>query len=275
MKQIKSLMTAALMLVMGIMMTSCLNSDNSESLYDWAGFVRVESYSMGGTLFVDAAGNKLIPTYESLIAAEQAGFEYSETNVAFVYVKMVKEDETATKATETEPKEYNVKLVAAQSLDGEDVVVAQTAEEMAGMAPETAPVGTLEFSDNTWGTTVKPMLFDLNTLLLPIQFYLTNDNEKFKLHKLYLACNMEEVSEGDTTLVFYLRHDRGEDDKAEVYYSQWYGFDIRAAVNMFAMKSGADPTKIVIKAHETQSMTTELPENYEEYEVEYTLETQN
>lgn len=274
MKQIKSLMTAALMLVMGIMMTSCLNSDDSEPLYDWAGFVLVKN-TMAGAYFEDAAKNKLFPTYESLIAAEQAGFKYSETNVAFVYVKMVKEDEAATKATETEPKEYNVKLVAAQSLDGEDVVVAQTAEDMEGMAPETAPVGPLEFSDGTWGTTVKPMLFDLNTLLVPIRFNLTNDTDKFKLHKLYLACNMEEVSEGDTTLVFYLRHDRGEDDKAEVYYSQWYGFDIRAAVNMFAMKSGADPTKIVIKAHETQSMTTELPDRYEEYEVEYTLETQN
>lgn len=274
MKQIKSLMTAALMLVMGIMMTSCLNSDNSESLYDWAGFVLVQN-TMAGTYFQDAGGNKLIPTYESLMAVEQAGFKSSETNVAFIYVKMVEDTETSTKAGETTPQTFDVKLVAAQSLDGEDVVVAPNAEEMAGMAPETAPVGSLEFSDNTWGTTVKPMLFDLNTLLLPIQFYLTNDNEKFKLHKLYLACNMEEVSEGDTTLVFYLRHDRGEDDKAEVYYSQWYGFDIRAAVNMFAMKSGADPTKIVIKAHETQSMTTELPENYEEYEVEYTLETQN
>lgn len=274
MKQIKSLMTAALMLVMGIMMTSCLNSDNGESLWDWAGFVLVQN-TMAGTYFQDAGGNKLIPTYESLMAAEQAGFKSSETNVAFIYIKFVEDTETSTKAGETTPQTIDVKLVVAQSLDGEDVVVAQTAEEMEGMAPETAPVGTLKFSDNTWGTIVKPTLFDLNTLLIPIQFYLTNDNEKFKLHKLYLACNMEEVSEGDTTLVFYLRHDRGADEKAEVYYSQWYGFDIRNAVQEFEAEAKANLAKIVIKVHETQSMTTELPDRYEEYEVEYTLETQN
>ena len=34
MNQIKTLMVAALTLVMGVMMTSCLNSDGGESLYD-------------------------------------------------------------------------------------------------------------------------------------------------------------------------------------------------------------------------------------------------
>ena len=34
MKQIKTLMVAALTLVMGVMMTSCLNSDGGESLWD-------------------------------------------------------------------------------------------------------------------------------------------------------------------------------------------------------------------------------------------------
>lgn len=273
MKQIKSLMTAALMLVMGIMMTSCLNSDGGESLYDWAGFVLVQN-TMAGTYFQDAGGNKLVPTYESLMAVEQAGFNSSDTKVAYIYVKLVEDETTTTKAGETTPLTIDVKLVAAQSLDGEDVVVAQTKEQMEEMAPETAPVGSLE-SNNSMTSVVKPMLFDLNTLLLPIQFYLTNDNEKFKLHKFYLACNMEEVSVGDTELVFYLRHDRGADEKAEVYYSQWYGFDIYNAVRAFESKAQTNLTKIVIKVHETQSMTTELPDTYEEYEVEYKLSTQN
>lgn len=275
MKQIKTLMVAALTLVMGVMMTSCLNSDGGESLYDWAGIVRVYS-SMGNPYFVDSAGNKLFPTTLSVSAIEQAGVKFSDSKIALVYVKLVEDTENGATGLATEgttPQSYDVELVGAQTLDGEPVVTAYSQEAMDEQAPETSPVGTLSFFDN-WGGVMDAYLFDLDMLMVPIQFYLTNDTEKFKLHKLYLACNMEEVMEGSTELVFYLRHDRGSDEGASVPYSQWYGYDISSAVRQFAAKAGANPTKIVIKAHEAPATTT-IPETYKTYEVEYKLSTQN
>ena len=35
------------------------------------------------------------------------------------------------------------------------------------------------------------------------------------------------LKQGATDLVFYLRHDKGADDKTDVYYSNWYGYDIK------------------------------------------------
>lgn len=275
MKQIKTFMVAALTMIMGVMMTSCLSSEGGDSLYDWGGIVRVYD-QMGICYFVDSAGNKLYPTAQSVSSIEQAGFDFSDTKIALVYIKLVEDSEGSATSLDanSSPQSYNVEVVGAQALDGEPVVTAYSMEDMAEQAPETAPVGTLSFSDG-WGGVAKAYLFDLNMLMIPVQFYLTNDTEKFKMHKLYLAFNMEEVTAGSTELVFYLRHDRGADDAASVSYSQWYGFDIAAAVRAFARKAEANPTKIVIKAHESSNMTTNIPESYTTYEVEYKLSTQN
>lgn len=266
MKQIKTLMVAALTLVMGVMMTSCLDSSDSPSIQ--YGYARVHSM-MGVYYFEDALGNTYTPTSASASKVDASGFKASETNLAYIAFEYI-EDEIQQKTSEVvENQEFKIELLGAQSIDGDGVVVAYGKEDMETRAPETAPVGSLYF-DNTWGA-VKPSLFDLDAVLVPISFYLTNDNDKFKMHKLYLACDMEEVTEGDTELVFYLRHDRGEDENASVVYSQWYGFDVREAVCSFVAKAGAVPTKLIIKAHESSSMTTEIPNEYKEYEIEYKM----
>lgn len=266
MKQIKSLMTAALMLVMGIMMTSCLNSDNSPAINYL--YVRVQSSMFGFYYFEDALGNKFTPTETSAAEVDASGFKASETKFAYIAFEFVEETQAASKEVTNE--EYTIKLLGAKSIDGEDVVVASNQENMEMMAPETAPIGTLKFTDS-WGTSAQPMLFDLDAVMVPISFYLTNDNEKFKMHKLYLACNLEDVKAGDTELVFYVRHDRGEDENASVTYAQWYGFDIRSAISEFVNLAGATPSKLIIKAHETSNPTTEIPEQYQEYEIEYKM----
>lgn len=272
MKQIKTLMGAALMLVMGVLMTSCLDSNDSPTMQSI--YVRVVHNMMGGYYFEDAAGNTFIPTTSSVSKVEASGFQASGTNLAYIIFEYI-EDEAQQKAGEvTKKQEFKIELLGAQSIDGAGVVIAQGKEDMDARAPETAPVGSLYF-DNGWGGAVQPVLYDSNAVLVPISFYLTNDSDKFKLHKLYLACNMEEVTEGDTNLVFYLRHYRGEDENAAFTYSQWYGFDIGEAIRAFAAKAGANPAKLIIKAHESANMTTEIPNEYKDYEIEYKMPGSN
>lgn len=255
-----------LALSVSLLMTSCLDSSDSPSIQ--YGYARVHS-TMWGYYFEDAFGNTYTPTSVSASKVDASGFKASETNLAYIAFEYI-EDEIQQKTSEVvENQEFKIELLGAQSIDGDGVVIAYGKEDMETRAPETAPVGTL-YLNNTWGA-VKPSLFDLDAVLVPISFYLTNDNDKFKMHKLYLACDMEEVKEGDTELVFYLRHDCGEDENASVVYSQWYGFDVKAAVSAFVAKTGAVPTKLKIRAHESSNMTTEIPNEYKEYEIEYKM----
>ena len=77
-------------------------------------------------------------------------------------------------------------------------------------------------------------------------------NDKFKMHKFALACVLDEIEVGATDLVFYLRHDKGADDKTDVYYSNWYGYDIKNALERFKEKAGNLPTKLVIKSQKVE-----------------------
>ena len=119
-------------------------------------------------------------------------------------------------------------------------------------------------------------LYNKDILVTPIAWRLQNDNDKFKMHKFALACVLDEIEAGATDLVFYLRHDKGADDKTDVYYSNWYGYDIKNALERFKEKAGNLPTKLVIKSHESgNNSNTEIPENYTEYTVEYKIASTN
>ena len=91
-----------------------------------------------------------------------------------------------------------------------------------------------------------------------------------------LACVLDENEAVDTNLVYYLRHDKGADDKTYVYYSNWYWYDIKNALERYKEKAGNLPTKLVIKSHESgNNSNTEIPENYTEYTVEYKIASTN
>ena len=269
-------MLVALTLIMGLSMTSCLNSNEGSSI-SYA-FLRVKG-AYGMYYFQDALGSTIYPTSSSLALVEAStDFRMSETNLAYVAFEFVEDEDgnsAQSLAESTEPQTYTIDLKAATSLDGPEVVISQTLADMEYDAPETAPVITLSMSTGYGTEQVKPYLYDLETLVLPIQFNLTNDQDKFEMHRLVLACSVEEMQEGTTDLVFYLRHDRGEDEGREVHYSQWYGYDIRYAVEEFQMRTGATPTKIIVKAHEDEYQSGNIPANYTEYEVEYKEPTLN
>lgn len=272
MKQLKFLMVA-LTLLMGISFTSCLNSSESESAYDWGGFVLVKS-TMGFTYFEDAAGNTMYPTTASVSQVEaNGGIKISDSRLAFIYIKLVETEADKAKDANTgttTPKKYDVNLLSFLPCNYNTPLVAATNLDMTAMAPETAPVISLALSDGyiQW----KPFLFNLDMVILPIAWRLEkNESAIVNKHKLVLACSMEEVESGDKELVFYLRHDKGDDDKTTIAYSSFYGYNIVNAIEQFKAKAGAAPTKIIIKAHESGQNSNDIPNNYTEYSIDYKM----
>lgn len=262
MKQLKFWMVA-FTLLMGVSFTSCLDSNEGE-VYNVQGWTIVDSY-MGYVTFKDAVGNVYTPTQASLTQFETENkVKISDYKMGFVVGKTV-EPETGAKTTN-----FTFTLKAFRPLIYANAVVAPTKEDLDTAAPENSPVRTL----NVEG--MQPALFNKDILVLPISWRLQNDKDKFKLHKLALACALDEIEEGDTELVFYVRHDNGGDDKYDVYYYDWYAYDIQYALHSFEAKTGKLPTKLVIKAHETGDYgTNEMPTAYTDYTVEYKVASAN
>lgn len=263
MKQLKFLMVA-LTLLMGIAFTSCLNSDDGE--YDDIYGMVLVNY-MGLLSFEDAAGNTYQPTLASVTQFEaNSSLKISDSRMGIILGKSI-EPETNEKSKTT-----NFTLKNFQPISFANAVVSMTAESLVVDAPETAPVITLKLENGS----VQPFLYNKDILVTPIAWRLQNDNDKFKMHKFALACVLDEIEVGATDLVFYLRHDKGADDKTDVYYSNWYGYDIKNALERFKEKAGNLPTKLVIKSHESgNNSNTEIPENYTEYTVEYKIASTN
>ena len=277
MKQIKFLMVAVLTLVMGLSMTSCLNSDSSESTFDWGGVYRIQS-SMGRTYFLDMAGNTYVPTSASLALMESNyGFDPSDSRFAMIYFKWVESTEQTDGGTDgstTTPQTRDIELVSASNIIDGEMAIVQTEADLDIDAPETAPIITLEPTDAYGNASAQPALFDLDNLLLPIYFNLDGNTEDYEKHKLVLACNMGEVLQEATELVLYVRHDKGDDDSRTHYVGSWYAYDISYAVAQFEQKAGNTPTKLIVKAHEDEYQSGEMPDDYTEYEIEYKLPTE-
>ena len=178
--------------------------------------------------------------------------------------------------TNEKSKTTNFTLKNFQPISFANAVVSMTAESLVVDAPETAPVITLKLENGS----VQPFLYNKDILVTPIAWRLQNDNDKFNLNirnaTLESFVKLDEIEAGATDLVFYLRHDKGADDKTDVYYSNWYGYDIKNALERFKEKAGNLPTKLVIKSHESgNNSNTEIPENYTEYTVEYKIASTN
>ena len=263
MKQLKFLMVA-LTLLMGISLTSCLDSDSGE-YDDVLCLVLVNNY-MGFISFEDAAGNTYTPTTASVTQFEAGNsIKISDSKFGWIKGKSIESD------TEKKAKNIDFTLTVFSPCHFSQSIVSLNEEALATDAPETAPIMTMSL-----GGGAIPSLYRKDIVALPIAWRLEDDKDKFKQHNLALACVADEVTPGSTDLVFYVRHDKGTDDKTEVYYSNWYGYDIEEALTMFEEKAGKLPTRLIIKAHESrEGSSTEMPQNYTEYTIEYKTSSTN
>lgn len=257
MKQLKCL-AVALTLLMGAMMSSCLSSDDSET-YDVYTVVLVKGY-MGMLYFEDAAGVTYYPTSEYL-ADETLSSTLTSARFGVIVGNKVESTEASSNRVD-----FTLKTFYEYPYDG--AVVVDTERDMEVLAPENSPIISATINDGY--SQVIPGQFNNDVIIVPLAWALES-SETYSKHKLALACNVEEINEGDTELVLYVRHDNGGDEKNDKYFASYYGYSIESALEAFAeLNNGAYPSKVVIKTHETQNLDiTEMPEDYTEYTIDY------
>ncbi|MCI1681493.1 MAG: hypothetical protein LKI39_02940 [Bacteroides sp.] len=196
-KRIKFLAVAVILLI-GISFTSCLNSDNNTTS-PIRGFVKV--YNSYSTYFKDLTGAIYTPTTTSLATWETYGFKPESTNIAYIY---------GTYDTEQYPnavtdKNYPIDLSFAISLDHKVEIVDNSGASNDSI--NKAAIISLDASSQYSNSAIlKPWFFDEKTLMLPIQYYLSKDNHSFTL--VYYPSE-NQVANG--TLKLHLRHNNQGD----------------------------------------------------------------
>lgn len=256
MKHLKFLMVAVTLL-MGISLTSCLNSGDNESMWDGGGYFRTVHNYMGMSYFEDLAGNKYVPTESSLATMKaNTGFDISTADLVFIYYKNV---ETATSKETASTTSKSIQLVSAEAIDTYKYSDEETS------VVDNAPIVTLNPTDGY--NTYKPVLYGAEVLILPLYWKMENKAETLKQHTFSLVPAATEIESGSTELVFYLRHNKGTDTKTETFAYRPKAYDIESLMNEFKTKTTRYPAKIIIKAKAATDGAT-MPETYTDYELD-------
>lgn len=264
-----NLLTLICALVMGLSLTSCLDSGDSSASFEDARTFYVRNY-LGQPFFVDAYGVRFYPSAESLSMLKQnnSDFDLNDYKMMNVYFNYhVEEDATTTKQTGSyvTPPSHEIDLVLCSVIEMPEVLSVQSTADLADY--ETAPVLPLE--QNTGYGINRPGQLDEKTVLAHTGFFWANETDKFDSHKLRLVYVKDEITASSKDLVVYVCHNKGTDDEVNSYWDLNYGFDIQRALKEFRNITGNDPEKIVMKAKTSSYATTTLPTDYSEYDIEF------
>jgi len=250
MKQLKFLMVA-FTLLMGVSLTSCLNSDN-----DYApsvgGLVKVSDSMFGNSFTMLDGVTKISPTAASLATLESnMGFKPSSTNIAYVTGTY---DETLN-SNLIEDKEYkSVNLLWAVSLDAKVEITERGAEnDSVNKAPVIDIDNSSQMEYEMEKKLHKPWFFyDKTTLILPINYFVY----KAGAHKFTLVYYPEENADGNKTLKLYLKHYDADDKSTntnslnnsgaypQIYY---YAYDLRGVFSQYSKMTGEMPTTVTVE----------------------------
>lgn len=249
MKQVKILMLA-LVVLMGVGFTSCMNGDDDTTVRQDA-FVKVVS-SMGVTWFEDANGFRYYASATSMATMKSTyGFDPSSGDMAYIIYQY---DSATQPVTENTTSLKDLQLVYAMGLDATVESVAEKGASNDSIAK--APIRSL---DGTIGSSYKyePFMFDESTLLLQIDYFMGIDG--ILSHYFTLVYYPNEPAE-ENTIKLYLRHNNGKDTSTNytsVNFSGQYPFVFYKAFNL--SKLNVTPintdTKIII---ETQVNNTNI-----------------
>lgn len=275
MRQIKTLMVAALTLVMGIMMTSCLNSDGGESMFDGAFLAKVISAGglYGGATFEDAGGNRYVASYKSVTQLETGGYSFTDVKMAFIYFKF-SVDENGNKVTPPQqntdtPQTYEIELVAIQTAPTTYAERVQSADNLETNEYETSPVSISDMMGNE-GNYVKFDFYGSSmTLYTYLQWLLTNGDDEFKKHNIRLAYAYDEITPSSTELHFYLCHANGGDEGTSAMYQNWYCFYVENALTDFESITGHQPSTIKLSLYEDHGTSGIMPSTRTDYTINY------
>lgn len=242
MKQVK-FWVLTLVVLIGVGLTSCMNSDNNTTSAGYA-VVKVRS-TFGTTYFEDVNGFKLYPSMISLseMEASPINFKTSSTNMAYIGYQY----DTSTQPITENTTKLNVELFYAVGLDTKFELVNEPGalNDSIAKAPILSLKGTL---DGAYA--FEPIMFDDNTLLLSVNYYMNNELHYFTLVSY---ANSKEESENGNTITLYLRHNNGEDTSTNAtslgYLSRYpYVFYKAFDLSSLRLKPG---DKLIIKTMES------------------------
>ncbi len=272
MKQLKFLMIAVTLL-MGISLTSCLNSDSDPYKYGGGMAKVVANY---GPVYFVSGDITITPTAASVSSLLTQGIDVSKMSGHVVYISY-RWDPAVTVPNEDPKNIKNVDLMTAIDLNNTTEVVNEKGATNDSI--NNAAIISLGISQNS---EVKPSFFDKTTLLLPVNYFMYG-----KLHYLTLKYYPKEQAEGDKTLKLYLHHNAGKDETTNTtsynYAEQGYlGFFQKTynLSNIFrayrtATHTSEDPTTVEIitkentytyKLDDTQTKENKYTVTYKETE---------
>lgn len=269
MKQLKFLMIA-FTLLMGISLTSCLNSESDPYSYG-QGYVKAYS-SMYGTTYFKIDDITITPTSSSVSSLLAGGIDVSKMVGHVVYISY-RWDPAVTEIAD--PKDIQgVDLRGALDLNNTTEIVYEK-----GAANDSVNNATIMKLGISESSDVKPSFFDKTTLLLPVNYFMNN-----KVHYLSL---MYYPSEEDATLKLYLHHNAKGDETSNTtsyqYAQQGYlgffhkAYDLRRIFSEYERVTGnTEPTTVEIITKEN-SYTYKLDDSQTEektYEVVYKDKTE-
>lgn len=200
----------ALTLIMGVSLTSCMNSDNDNTGY---GGALAKVYSMYGLnyYFKTAEGLTITPTATSVAELEARGFKFSEVEGKVVQIAY-QWDSSVLEIPDNATKIEGVTLIGISSLDSQVEVVDEPGAVNDSISD--TPIITLK-KEASSTYTYEPYYFDENTLILPINYYIRTKPHSFTL--VYYP--NEETTDGIIKL--YLRHRKSGDNMTASSPTSW------------------------------------------------------
>lgn len=247
MKQVKFLMVA-LTILMGTMVTSCMESEPGTPTA--AGPVEVIS-SMGSVYFKDATGLTIFPSAASLAAVEtKQQFKPSSTNMAYVVYTYNMDDPQNANAVAT--KKLVVELSYAVSLDA--TVEDEVQKGGSNDSISTAPIISIDNVMEASGTNKDFFVMNGKYLFCGIRYFFYEKNHNFTLVR-YDA----DVESTKGEIKFYLKHS-GSVEKDGVSttslnalnsgypFAYFHSFNIATILRNYKMNTGDTSVKIVVEA---------------------------
>lgn len=195
------LMMVALVMLMGVSLTSCLNSESDP--YNYASAMVKVQVSAFTTYFKTADGVIIEPTLSSITTLEQNGLDLSKlsgkiANISYRWDPSVVD--VPSNATEIS----GVELYSIESLDAPAEIVYET-----GAANDSiADMPVIDLTYNPGSYEYAPFFFDETTIILPVRYYMERT-----VHFLTLVYKPEENAEGGN-LKLYLRHNKNKDSNS-------------------------------------------------------------
>lgn len=258
MKQFKFLMVA-LTLLMGISLTSCLgNSDPTVT----------------GTSF-----GKIIESFPRIVVEAPDGTRFTALNTAadlnmysgdYVFFQFSYDSEQ--QKVDVNTKNIDATITILEKMTYNPAITATDK----GESYENATIVQIGDGPNTnmnGYNRIQFMYYDKSKVILPLIFLLKEASQaSLNKHSFSLIYDESKVKQGDSELVFYLRHHSSETEAKKRALS-YKLFDINNALSHFTTVAGQKPANVVIYANETKDATTDdLDKKKDEltkYSVEY------